>query len=442
MFAALATGLNLYVFPGSMIGWNPSPLWIMVLIIAMRHGSPAGLVGGCLAAALHLWELTRGGHAFEELIHREPEMLIVPVLYIFIGMYLGETRERLARRGDFFKDTVDELNRKLDANEIKRLNLERSRLDMEKRIAGQADTLLGVYHNLNRLDEARSEDELWQTLADIVCSGMRAEAAGVWRLSPPALLAVVGALPETPPALTALAARRRGVATVGDWVSGGHEGEAAADIAGVLSDASGAAVALAVLGMEFGQLNRNSAIYFELVLRRAQVVISDLGRLESLRRISISDPDLGLTSENYLKTRIHEQALLARRHKTSLCLLSCANAGPADAALSERLLIVLACAIRSAIRASDGVAWFAGPGAFVIMLPQCDQAGAAVVIRNVAANLDMLRLNDDAGNPLFTLRWRSAMPGDAMDDDAMYASLFTAPAPEEPVAVPAEELPP
>ncbi len=85
VFAAIVAGLNLYVFQDSMIGWNPSPLWIMVLIVAMRHGSPAGLIGGCLAAVLHLWELTRAGHGLEELLHRSPEMLIVPVLYIFIS---------------------------------------------------------------------------------------------------------------------------------------------------------------------------------------------------------------------------------------------------------------------------------------------------------------------------------------------------------------------
>lgn len=426
VFATLAMGLNAFVFRDAMIRWNPSPLWIIVLLVAMRHGSPAGIIGGCVASGLHLWELTRVGNTFEDLLHRTPEMLLVPVLYILVGMYLGEIRERLARRSEHFQGVVADLNKRLDANEIQRLNLERAHLEMEKRIAGQADTLLGVYHNLSRLDAAETEDELWEIVVETTRSGMRAEAGGVWRLSPRKLLAVAGALSERVPPLAALAVRKRGVATVGDWVAGENEGSPLADMAGVLVDDAEGQVVLVVTGMEFGQLNRNSAIYFELVVQRVRVIVGELRRLERLKRISIDDPRLGLASEIYLKNHIHKQALLARRHRTPLCLVCCApkNSQP-DGGMADRLDTVLACAIRSSIRASDGVAWFADRKAFVVMLPQCDLAGAAIVMRNVAGKLDALNLRDAGGVPLLDLRWNSEVLGGDVDSDVVYDRLFS-----------------
>ena len=424
VFATAVVVLNLYVFHDTMLEWNPNPLWAIVVILAMRHGSPAGLVAGCVAAGLHLWELTRVGYGFEHLIHRTPQMLVGPVLYIFVGMYLGETRERLARRSDHFKDLVDELNGRLDANEIRRLNLERAHLDMEKRIAGNADTLLGVYNNLNRLDAAETEDELWRTLAEIVAGGVRAEASGVWRMEPMSLLAVVGAMPDQAPPLALMAARRRGVATIADWVSEKHQGAPMADMAGVVTDDANDPVVLAVSGMDFGQLNRNSAIYFELIVQRVRIVVRELRRLEGLKRISISDPQLGLGSESYLKARIHEQALLARRHQDPFCLACCAFEAKPPKNLAEELDIVLACAIRSAIRASDGIAYFTSRNAFVVMLPQCDLTGARVVMKNVAANLDTVGLADADGLPLLAVKWNCEQLGADLDGEAMYDRLF------------------
>ncbi|MCL2001145.1 MAG: hypothetical protein FWG74_06890, partial [Planctomycetes bacterium] len=173
--------LNHFIFPGAILSFTPNPLWLIVILASMRHGAPDGFFAGCVAAGLHLWNLTSAGYSLQELLNLNPETLVTPVLFILVGIYLGETIENIGKRGEHFKEQVDELNRQLEANEIKRLNLERGLIELQKRVAGQTDTLLTVYENFNRLNDARSESEVWTILTDIARRELRAEACGVWR---------------------------------------------------------------------------------------------------------------------------------------------------------------------------------------------------------------------------------------------------------------------
>lgn len=432
--AAVMVALELSLFPGCLTQWNPSPLWVIVLIVSMRYGSPAGIVGGALAAALHLWNLTREGFSVQDLLHRYPEMLTAPALFIFVGMYLGETRERLAKRADFYKNMVDELNRKLDENEIRRMNLERDHLTLEKRIAGQTDTLLGVYENLGKLAGAGSEDELLGQLVDVVQSEMRAEACGIWRMSPPRLLAVSGAMAERPPPLAGVAARRRDVVILADWTDLNGNEAPGADVAGVVLDDDDGAIVIAVSGVGFGNLNRASVIFFRLAVERAGTLVREIRRFEQLRLASVAEPGLGLGSASYLRNRIHEQVLLARRHRTDLTILSCAFLHEPPKRLANRLQVVLACSIRAAVRASDGIAHFGGSDSFVVLLPQSDLSGAGVVMGKIKANLALLDLRDSEGGNALALKWNVIPVDGSRDEAAMYRELFGGMAPREATA--------
>lgn len=423
LFSAALAALNRLAFHGAMFGWNPSPLWAVILFIAMRHGSPAGIVAGAAAALLHLWQFSGAGRTFQDLVHRYPQELVTPALFILVGMYLGEIRERLAKRAEHFREVNRDLERRLDANEIKRLQLERDRVEMEKRIAGQTDTLLSLHENLERLGGVRSEAELWSTLTDIVSREMRAEICGVWRLSPPGLLSVAGACSETPPPLVSLALKRRGLATIADWTAERGDEPAGAELAMPLGDDSECPLAMAVSGMPFARLNRGAGIRFKLLAEKAAATALELRHLERLRRATIADAELGLTSETYLRNRIREEKLLARRHKTMLAMLCCSLDNP-PSRLAGRLDTILACSIRAAVRASDGIAYFQEQKAFVVVLPQSDMAGAGVVARKIAANLETLDLRDDGDIPLTRFRWNAMMLDGELSEAELYERLF------------------
>jgi len=352
VLAALLVAVDLLVFPGCLTGipatlgrpevrpWNPSPVWLLVLLVAMRYGSPAGIFGGAVAAGVHIWSLTyHSDFSFQDIFHRSADLLIHPILYVAVGMFVGEARERLARRADHFAKEVADRVRELDASEIKRLNLERARIDMEKRLASQPDTLRGVYESLNHLNGARTEAELWAALAEITRRGMDAATACVWRQATSELLAVAGASSGVVPRLASLAVRRRGVVTLADWTRVRDDTYPGAELAGMVTKDTENPVVLTVSGMGFGRLNRNTIVQFELFVRYAGAVAGTLRQQDRLRRASIEDPALGLHSEAYLKNRIREQALLARRYGTDLTLLACSLRRALPPKLVERALV-------------------------------------------------------------------------------------------------------
>ena len=219
--------------------------------------------------------------------------------------------------------------------------------------------------------------------------------------------------------------------TAADWSGLNAEGGApGAEIAGPLAGDDGDRVVVAVSGIGFGNLNRGAVVLFNLLIERAATLIRELRRLEDLRRITIADSEFGLTSEVYLRNRVREQELLARRHKTNLAIFSCALDSNPPERIAERLRVILACSIRAAVRSSDGIAFFPKPGAFVVLLPQSDLAGAEVVMHKIIANLEMLGIRDAHGASLTRLKWNAAFIDGTVDSEEMYRNLFSGMRPE------------
>ncbi|MDR2390541.1 MAG: hypothetical protein LBE84_02515, partial [Planctomycetota bacterium] len=275
--------LNHLIFKDAILEWNPSPLWLIVILIPLRYGSPAGIIAGVTAAVIYLTELVALGHNFQELMHMNPAMLLIPTLFIFVGIYTGETREHLGQRSEFFKNEVDRLNAVLDSNETIRMNLERTNLEFQKRIAGQTNTLLGVHADLNRLSSATSEEELWQLLTDIVQRETKAESCVVWEIGKSVIVAVTGAALESVPPLAHLAARKRRLTTLIDWVENyGDAEKPGAEIAVILSDDPDKKLVLTASGVGFGNLNRAAIVFFDMAAQWAGATAAEFRRLDSL----------------------------------------------------------------------------------------------------------------------------------------------------------------
>ena len=80
--------------------------------------------------------------------------------------------------------------------------------------------------------------------------------------------------------------------------------------------------------------------------------------------------------------------------------------------------------IRACIRFSDGLAWFRNERAFVIVLPQCDERGAAIVLKKIESNLEMLELRDARNQAVYELAWSIHACDGTLKGDAVFARLF------------------
>lgn len=419
----ILVALDHFAFGGGLFAREPSPLWLLILLIAPRRGSVAGFVCGLAAATLYLWTMSGQGYLWQDLLHRQPELLIRPGLFLLFGAWLGALSEGQNRRMEHFRDKAMALTAQLDSNEIKRTELERNRVEMEKRIAGQGATLLTLHDSFKRLGRAGSEEELLSALDIILREESGAENCGVWRISqdPPRLVA--GRFGPDLPAIARDVGKNHKVISAADWSR--HNGELpGADLSALILDNESERLVVALAGIPFTRLTRDFALRFGLLAEQAGLVLGALRDRESLRRQAALDTESGLVSETYLRRRVNEEVALARRHKTPLSLLACSIVSRRENA-QARLETALSCSIRACIRFSDGLAWFPEAGAFVIVLPQCDEQGAAIVLKKIRSNLDMLDLRDERQQAICEIAWNICVCDGSLKDDALFARLFS-----------------
>ncbi len=415
--------LEYSVFEGKLLTGEPSPLWLLILLIAPRRGSVAGFVCGLAAAAIYLWSMSEQGYLWQDMLHRQPSLLIEPGLFLLFGVYLGALGESQTKKMEHFRDKAISLAAQLDSSEIQRTELERSRIAMEKRIAGQGATLLTLHDSFKRLDRATSEEDLLLVLERLLREESGAANCGIWRISRGQPRLVCGRFNGSIPAIAVAAGKNHKVISAADW-SRNNEELPGADLAALILDTESERLVVALAGCPFVRLTRDLALRIGLLTEQAGLVLEALRNREILRRQAALDTESGLVSETYLRRRVKEETALARRHKTPLSLLACAIAGHREKAQS-RLETALSCSIRACIRFSDGLAWFPDARAFVIVLPQCDERGAAIVLKKIESNLDMLDLRDAQHQTIYELAWSIQACDDTLNGDAVFSRLFS-----------------
>lgn len=420
--AVLLMVLEYSVVGGRLLTGEPSPLWLLVLLIAPRRGSLAGFVCGLAAAAIYLWCMSEQGHLWQDMLHRQPSLLIEPGLFLLFGVYLGALGESQTRRMEHFRDKALSLAAQLDSCEIQRTELERSRIAMEKRIAGQGATLLTLHDSFKRLGRATSEEDLLRALESLLREESRAESCGIWRISQGGHRLVCGRSGGDIPAIAVAVGKNHKVLSAADW-SRKSDVPPGADLAALVRDAESERLVIALAGCPFVRLTRDLALRIGLLAEQAGLVLEALRNREILRRQAALDTESGLVSETYLRRRVNEETALAVRHKTPLSLLACSITGHREKTRS-RLETALSCSIRACIRFSDGLAWFRNERAFVIVLPQCDERGAAIVLKKIESNLEMLELRDARNQAVYELAWSIHACDGTLKGDAVFARLF------------------
>lgn len=415
--------LDYFVFGGQLFTCEPSPLWLLILLVAPRHGSVSGSVCGLVAGAIYLWCLSKQGLSWQDMLHRQPAILIRPGLFLLFGAYLGTLGENQTRQTKHFREKAADLAAQLDSSEIQRTELERSRIEIEKRIAGQRATLLTLHDNFKRLGRATSEKELLLALDRVLCEESQAENCGIWRISHNRHILAAGQFNGNIPPIALAAGKNRKVIHAADW-SRHEKASPGADLSALILDNESERLVAALAGVPFTRLTQDFVLRIGLLAEHAGLVLETWRSREILQNQAALDTESGLVSETYLRRRVNEEIALARRHKTPLSLLACSIAGKREN-VQSRLKTVLSCSIRACIRFSDGLAWFPDAGAFVIVLPQCDEQGARIVLKKIEANLEKLELHDDDNHAIYTLTCRILACDSNLKDDAIFARLFS-----------------
>lgn len=417
IMAAILIAVDVFLLPGLFFNYRPNPLWIVVLYVAMRYGTIPGMIGGLVSAGAYLYILTRQGANLQDMLHLQSGRMVEPALFVFVGLLIGESTEKARKRIEALGKRSSSLESQLNESEIGHAELERSYRALEARLAGRADTVRSLYDGLAKITNSETEGALWANVTDVVCQQLRAEACGVWGVSPPGLLGYYGAVPDPIPPLGKIALKRRGIVTVVDWMDREEKGSPGAEVAGLVIGEGLPPVVVGVGGMEFARFSRSSLLVFDLILGSARQTRMELINLSKLHRASVDDPEMELYSEGYFRARLREQMLLSMRYKTPLGLAACRLDGEYPGREGERLQVVLARCAQSALRASDGLSFFHSRKAYAVLLPDTDAVGVKIVMDKVSSNFSSLGLESPQTKKPIGLVWKTLDPSDGNNVD-------------------------
>lgn len=395
--------LNYFVFNNKFLALNPSPLWLLILLIAPRHGIISGFISGLSASVIYLWLMSNQGYLWQDMLHRQPELMVMPGLFLLFGSYLGILSEGQIKRTEYFKDKSSNLQAELKSSEIECAQLERDRIEMEKRFAGQGATLLTLHENFKKMGESASKEELFDNLDRILRDESKSERCGIWKINHDGIQLIAGGFNGDIPAIALAVGENNRAISAADWSLHNYD-PPGADLAALILDNGSERLVAALGGSSFVHLTRVLALRVGLLAEQAGLVLKSMAGRQKLLLQAAWDPETGLVSETYLRRRVKEEIALAKRHKTSLSLLACSISGR-DKNIQQKLDTVLSSSIRTCIRFSDGLAFFPSEQAFVMVLPQCDEHGAIIVLKKIEANLEQLNLIDMSNNKIYQIAW-------------------------------------
>lgn len=176
--------INYQFFPSDpgFIHLAVSPYWAIILLAAFRYGFGAGLVSGLIATMIYLYFSLDGvlsKTALEQLA--ESKGLVLPVLFIFVGAFLGEIRQRDLLHE---KETKKRLIEK-DAD-IKKMKervdaLEKARRILESRIVGETSTLRTLHKTAQKF-ESLNQETIYQGFLETLGEHFKVEKAALYLL--------------------------------------------------------------------------------------------------------------------------------------------------------------------------------------------------------------------------------------------------------------------
>lgn len=394
---------------------QPSPLWIVVLAIAIRYGAPSGYVAGVAAAAsqcLMLW--LRPEARFQGI----PEhALIQPFLFIAVAVVLSHAlqgqRQRIARLETANRETTDTLEsvtqRYRDLHAVKKT--------LEKQIVGLPDSVMTLYEVAKGLETLRT-DALHPAILALVERFLQTESCTLYRVTDghvqmlahlPSMHAInVSPLPMWD-GLIEQAVRSRQIVTVRDrLLREGPEAVAKEPIvaAGPLFDANGDVIAvIAVERMPFLALAPTNLRLFRMILDWGSTALQNAARYEETQEHRLVDETTGVYIAPHTMRLVREESERSQRYRLPLSIVTM-HVEWMHAVRPEMAANVLATVTAIAqlsLRTVDIIGHHPNPGTFVLILPMTDAAKAEIVVGRIEENLQGIAIRPYTDDTLLTV---------------------------------------
>ncbi len=350
-------------------GFNPSPLWLGILLFSLRYGMPAGVASGAMSAALLIAGTRSAGQTFRL---EDADFYLLPGLYLMVGGALGGVADRFAHRLDALARRIEELLERIRGLQNQISAQQRALRAIEQQVVSQMSSVVTLYHGsreLGTLDRA----SLLPAILDFFTRALQAAKTGLYVPSPEGwtLMDSKGWKENEYPrelrrgeGLVGRAGAERKVVSLRDFLSAEILGDdpqnprPEAIMAAPLLSPKGEVVAVfAVQAMPFLRFNSASVNLLALLSEWGSESLAKCMKVEDLQSRSLLDEELGVHSSLYFGQRLRQEFDRSRHYALpfSLILVSI-DEGAVPPERSASLKRAVARVLREAVRGMDIVA--------------------------------------------------------------------------------------
>lgn len=390
----LVSVVNVYLFADD-LGYSkasPHPYWLVVVLIAVRYGFSGGFWAG-LSAALFFLGFKALRVAPAPLDFAEMGLWGQPLLFLVVGIVLGEIREQQIRRYEELDLKKNDLQNSYERLEKQYQALDKAKQEIDGRIISQEQTLYTLYEAAQAL-RSLDEQDISPAALDLLREYLQVEECSVYMLEDEQLKLKAAIRPEGEQAPLTLSSEEGMVGRAmlqGETISlnaflKGDAPTVGPVIAAPIHHPSNS-VALGVLAvdkMPFLKFTPESVKMVSMIADWCGASLVNARIHRDTKSKLIVDEILQAYTPDYLKQRLLEEYLRARRYELplSVLVLRLPQAGNESEA-GDEILVAFSLALKEQIRKIDLLFLSERKGQFVLLLPNTPIQGARVVSGNI-----------------------------------------------------------
>ncbi len=401
---AAITALNLLLYrqdPGFSQA-TPHPFWIVVVLLAVRYGFRAGLVSGLLAGGAYIVLRAQTVDTLDMVEIKSFALWGRPLLFVAVGVLLGEIRQSQIRRFNNLDRRHEELRREFAQIQKQYDSLATAKQEIDTRIISQEQTLSTLYEAAQGL-RSLEEKDIYPAVLDLLRDYLKVEDSCVYAIEGDHLRLKAHAgppgsrheetLPLDAPLVGEAVGRRESVSLEAALAK--EPSPNVPLIAAPITGLAGRKVlgVLVVWDMPFIKFTPDAVNMVSLMADWCGESAENARLHQQTKDKLIADETIDAYTPEYLLLRLSEEFNRSRRYHLPLSLMMLEFPHFQEVSDDDRedVLLTLSLVLKNWTRDIDLLFLDERPGRFVLLLPNTNLEGARVVAKNITTTFVSLR---------------------------------------------------
>ncbi len=393
---AVVYGLGFWLHPKDPFfnHFTLSPYLLLVIIGAVKYGSPVGLILGIICALIDISSAVAGDYqSLRDVLFLDPVLLLHGAGCIAVGHFIGEAVHSAKMKSAFLQEQADRNKNLADSLAGEKAGLEVQYRKLESKVAVESRSSYSFIKSLMKFDtlEPKMVTEYAVLLAEKYLKARRVEywikEENKWERVFPEIDAKQE-LPAPYPLLLK-SEELNTLATCRDYPE--LAVQSGIDLALCWNSTRTPTVhALACMDIPFTEWGLQLQEIIRTILREATAAADFWSLKFSLGEVAPIEARLRVESLHLFKNQVKRQLLTLSRNQSTSVMMFVA----VEEVMTKdiRVLGVIASCLRSVLRVSDTISFGQEGNYFVLFLPQTPGEGAQIVADKINVALDTLQL--------------------------------------------------